>query len=51
MVTPKEPSETHKRVSLRADTIGEAWEQLIAEYGARNVHHVWSDYGETKGLQ
>ena len=51
IIAPKQPSESQKRVSIQADTIGEAWEQLIGEHGARNVQHVWADYGESKTEQ
>jgi hypothetical protein len=42
------PGAVSLRVSIEAETVGEAWEQLIARYGAKNVEHVWTDYEESK---
>jgi len=51
IIAPKQPGEPNRRVSIRTESIGEAWEQLIREHGARNVEHVWTDYGEPKDQQ
>jgi hypothetical protein len=51
IISPKLPDTGNVRVSLETETIGDAWERLIAAYGAKNVQHVWADYEESKRNQ
>ncbi|WP_298256642.1 hypothetical protein [Bradyrhizobium sp.] len=48
IISTGSPDEVYKRATVEADTIKEAEEMFIAQFGREQVIKVWDDYQESK---